>query len=75
MDINLTKEKEQEINQQVGASIRKFRSEVGLTQTQAAEFINVTFQQFQKYERGTNRLSLPKAHILATRFGVSVDDF
>jgi len=33
------------------------RLSLGLTQTKVAEAINVTFQQIQKYEKGTNGVS------------------
>ncbi len=41
----------------VGANIRKRRKEMGLTQQNLAESIGLTFQQVQKYERGSNRVS------------------
>jgi transcriptional regulator with XRE-family HTH domain len=40
----------------VGARIRVRRSLAGMSQTQLAGRIGVTFQQVQKYERGTNRI-------------------
>ena len=33
------------------------RLSLGLTQTKVAQAINVTFQQIQKYEKGTNGVS------------------
>ena len=44
-------------NQVVGDRLRQRRLELGLTQTKVANAINVTFQQVQKYEKGTNGLS------------------
>lgn len=41
----------------VGANIRLRRKELGLSQPQLAEAVGVSFQQLQKYERGTNRVS------------------
>jgi transcriptional regulator with XRE-family HTH domain len=40
----------------VGARIRMRRNMLGLSQTQMGDHIGVTFQQVQKYERGTNRI-------------------
>ena len=41
----------------VGARIRNRRLWLGLSQTQLADALGVTFQQVQKYERGANRVS------------------
>lgn len=41
----------------VGARIRLRRKELGITQSDLAKELGVTFQQVQKYERGVNRLS------------------
>jgi transcriptional regulator with XRE-family HTH domain len=41
----------------VAARIRERRISLGLTQSQFAELIGVTFQQAHKYERGMNRVS------------------
>ena len=46
-----------ELNQHLGKQLRARRSSLGLTQTQVARAINVTFQQIQKYEKGTNGVS------------------
>jgi len=45
------------IDVEVGARIRARRSAIGMSQAHVAEAIGVTFQQVQKYERGTNRVS------------------
>ena len=41
----------------VGARIRLRRKALGITQSQLAEALGLTFQQVQKYERGVNRVS------------------
>jgi len=41
----------------VGQRLRVRRSLLGLSQEKLADFVGVTFQQIQKYERGTNRIS------------------
>jgi transcriptional regulator with XRE-family HTH domain len=52
----------------VGANLRLHRNAARVSQTELAEKLGVTFQQVQKYERGTNRLSagrlLTVAHVL-----------
>jgi len=44
-------------NQHLGSKLRMRRLALGLTQTKVAQAINVTFQQIQKYEKGTNGIS------------------
>ena len=41
----------------IGKKIKKRRLQLGLTQSQVGHAVNVTFQQIQKYEKGTNGLS------------------
>ena len=41
----------------VGARVRMRRKFLGMSQEGLAETIDLTFQQVQKYERGTNRIS------------------
>jgi len=44
-------------NHHLGSKLRLRRLALGLTQTKVAQEINVTFQQIQKYEKGTNGIS------------------
>ena len=44
-------------NRHLGSKLRMRRLAMGLTQTKVAQAINVTFQQIQKYEKGTNGIS------------------
>ena len=44
-------------NRHLGSRLRMRRLALGLTQTKVAQAINVTFQQIQKYEKGTNGIS------------------
>ena len=48
---------EANFNKHLGAKLRMRRLALGLTQTKVAKAINVTFQQIQKYEKGTNGIS------------------
>ena len=48
---------EENFNNHLGRKLKMRRLSLGLTQTKVAEAINVTFQQIQKYEKGTNGLS------------------
>ena len=44
-------------NRHLGSKLRMRRLAMGLTQSKVAQAINVTFQQIQKYEKGTNGVS------------------
>ena len=48
---------EEGFNIHLGRKLRMRRLSLGLTQTKVAKAINVTFQQIQKYEKGTNGVS------------------
>jgi len=48
---------EESFNAHLGKKLRMRRLSLGLTQTKVAQAINVTFQQIQKYEKGTNGVS------------------
>lgn len=44
----------------VGARVRMRRKLLGVSQEKLADALGLTFQQVQKYERGTNRISASK---------------
>jgi len=45
------------VDLEVGARIRLRRKTLGITQSDLAEALGLTFQQVQKYERGVNRVA------------------
>jgi transcriptional regulator with XRE-family HTH domain len=59
-----TKRGPQEIDIRVGSRIRLRRKMLGMSQTELARQIGVTFQQVQKYEKGANRIGTSR-HICA----------
>ena len=63
------------IDQHVGERIRARRTELGLTQEQLAEALNVSYQQVQKYETGANRISAGRVFELARKLRVGVSYF
>lgn len=63
------------IDASVGAQVRALRRQRSLTQTQLGEVLGLTFQQIQKYERGTNRISASKLAMLAAALKVPVNAF
>ncbi|MDX1575523.1 MAG: helix-turn-helix transcriptional regulator [Kiloniellales bacterium] len=63
------------IDRLVGRQLRKRRIELGLTQLSVAKAIGVTFQQIQKYERGSNRIVASRLYDLASTLDVPVEYF
>ncbi len=58
----------------VGARIRLLRKVRGLSQQSLAEAAGVTFQQIQKYERGTNRISFSALVKIAGALGQTASE-
>ena len=46
-----------EIDQHIGQRVRERRIVLGLSQTVLADGLGITFQQLQKYEKGSNRIA------------------
>ena len=63
------------VDQSVGRRVRMMRVSRGLSQTALASQLDLTFQQLQKYEKGTNRISASKLHDIARILGVEVATF
>jgi ribosome-binding protein aMBF1 (putative translation factor) len=59
----------------VGSRVRMRRLMLGLSQEKLAEAIGLTFQQVQKYERGTNRMGASRLHQIANVLKVPVTFF
>jgi DNA-binding XRE family transcriptional regulator len=58
----------------VGARIRILRNHCGMSQGELAGKIGVTFQQVQKYEKGSNRVGAGRLSRIASVLGVSVGE-
>lgn len=63
------------VDVQVGARLRAVRKSKGKTQQHVAEAVGVSFQQLQKYENGSNRVSASMLHSIATFLDVPVQTF
>ncbi len=59
----------------VGARARMRRMLLGMTQTDLGDALDLTFQQVQKYERGTNRISASRLCELSRVLDVSIEYF
>ena len=62
-------------NRHLGSKLRMRRLALGLTQTKVAQAINVTFQQIQKYEKGTNGVSSIRLLQLSNYLKVPINYF
>ncbi len=63
------------VDKHVGLQLRSRRSLLGLSQEKLADAVGVTFQQVQKYERGTNRVSASRLFSFSKILDVSIDYF
>ncbi len=63
------------VDKHVGKKIRQRRWLVGMTQQQLAQVVGIKFQQIQKYETGTNRVSASRLWDIAEALGVPVSSF
>jgi transcriptional regulator with XRE-family HTH domain len=52
-------------DKRVGSRVRMRRLMLGMSQTELADAIGITFQQVQKYEKGTNRVSASRLQQIA----------
>ncbi len=59
----------------VGARLRQRRTLLGMTQPNLGDALGLTFQQVQKYERGTNRISASRLFALSRVLDVTVEYF
>ena len=59
----------------VGRNIRILRQDRGMSQTELARKIDVTFQQVQKYENGTNRVGSGRLFKIASIINVPITAF
>jgi len=62
-------------NEHLGSKLKLRRLALGLTQTKVAKAINVTFQQIQKYEKGTNGVSSIRLLQLSNYLKVPINYF
>jgi transcriptional regulator with XRE-family HTH domain len=63
------------IDVHVGQRVRARRKMLGLSQTQLGNELGVTFQQVQKYERGTNRIGSSRLFKMSNTLDVPVAYF
>ncbi len=60
------RQKTKELDYVIGVNIRYYRTLSGFKQKNLADCLGITFQQLQKYENGTNRVSAVRLWEIAT---------
>jgi len=63
------------IDAHVGARVRLRRMLIGMSQERLGELLGVTFQQVQKYEKGTNRIGASRLYEMSRILEVAVQFF
>ncbi|CCM74012.1 helix-turn-helix domain-containing protein [Rhizobium mesoamericanum] len=58
----------------VGRNVRTLRAKRRISQLELGEALGLTFQQIQKYEKGTNRVSASKLHQISVFLGVDISE-
>lgn len=69
------KKKPNPIDVHVGSRIRLRRNMLGLSQEKLGENLGITFQQIQKYEKGTNRVGASRLQAISSVLNVPVSFF
>jgi transcriptional regulator with XRE-family HTH domain len=69
------KKKPNPIDVHVGSRIRLRRNMTGMSQEKLGEHLGITFQQIQKYEKGTNRVGASRLQAIASILEVPIAYF
>jgi ribosome-binding protein aMBF1 (putative translation factor) len=64
-----------DIDAQIGQRIREARQAQGMAQEVLANGLGISFQQVQKYENGSNRISAARLYDIAQLFGMAITFF
>ena len=59
----------------VGKRVKFLRLQAGMSQEKVGEALGMTFQQVQKYEKGTNRIAPSRLNVLSKIFKVPMAAF
>jgi transcriptional regulator with XRE-family HTH domain len=63
------------VDKHVGSRVRARRLKIGMSQEKLGETLGLSFQQVQKYEKGTNRIGSGRLHQIATALQVPISFF
>lgn len=73
--MTINKKKPNPIDIHVGSRIRLRRNMLGMSQEKLGEMLGITFQQIQKYEKGTNRVGASRLQAISSFLNVPVAYF
>ena len=71
-DIHANRKADQ-IDFHIAARLKERRRQVGMSQRELAESLGLSYQQIQKYESGTNRISAGRLVTIAQRLEITVE--
>ena len=71
----ISKKSPNPIDKHVGARVRMRRMMIGMSQEKLGDKLGITFQQIQKYEKGTNRIGASRLQNIALVLSVPVGFF
>jgi transcriptional regulator with XRE-family HTH domain len=63
------------VDRHIGSRVRTRRVTLGMSQEKLADALGLTFQQVQKYEKGTNRIGASRLLHIASILDVSIEFF
>lgn len=64
----------QTYDEKLGMNIRNMRMSQGVSQSKLGTAVGITFQQIQKYENGTNRVSVSRCKMIADELGTTIEN-
>src|SRR3954447_5964847 len=65
----------QDVDRHVGSRVRMQRMAIGVSEEKLGDACGITFQQVQKYEKGTNRMGASRLHHIARVLDVPIEFF
>jgi transcriptional regulator with XRE-family HTH domain len=74
-EVKITKKTPNPIDRHVGSRVRMRRMMISMSQEKLGDRLGITFQQVQKYEKGTNRIGASRLHQISSILGVPVAFF
>lgn len=63
------------VDRALGKAVHDRRRELGVSQEALASALGITFQQVQKYEKGTNRIAASRLYDISRALKMPVGDF
>lgn len=62
-------------SKEIGEAVKRRRKELGISQERLAEILDVSYQQVQRYENGSNKLNVETIQLVAAALGAPVTYF